>query len=59
MEREKDADKKKKKKKEFYEKSKVARSPQQRQAPVALNSSLKQRETARRDLRKQSQKERI
>jgi len=56
MERERyDAKKKKKKKEEFYEKRNVVRAPQQRQAPIALNSSLKQREMARRDVRKQSQ----
>jgi len=57
MERERDAETKKKKKKkgeEAYTKGKVMRAPQMRQAPVALNASLKQREMMRQDIRNQA-----
>ena len=58
MEREKQIERKKKKKKkdeEAYTKGKVMRAPQMRQAPIALNASLKQREMMRRDIRNQAQ----
>ena len=57
MEREKEIERKKKKKKkdeEAYTRGKVMRAPQMRQAPIALNASLKQREMMRRDIRNQA-----